>query len=107
MPTSGNPELSASWITDPAGTQERCAKAIRQAHGVVKDAAEILGIDRRTLWRYINDHPPLATELEAMRKAHHGRTPLWDSTGETARAGAKKRKRAAATEARNGKVGGR
>jgi hypothetical protein len=104
MPTSGNPELSAGWITDPKGTLERCAKAIRQARGVIKGAADILEIDRRTLWRYIGEHRELATELEAMRKAHHGRAPLWDSAGEKARSGAKKKKRAAASPARNGKA---
>jgi hypothetical protein len=105
MPTSGNRELSAGWVNDEAANIEKCAKAIRQARGVIKDAAGILGIGRSTLWRYIGLHPELAAELEAMRKAHHGRTPLWDSVGEAARKRARKTRKAAEA-ARSGKAGG-
>lgn len=107
MPTSGNRELSAGWINDEAVNIEKCAKAIRQARGVIKDAATLLKIGRSTMWRYIGKYPALAAEVEAMRVAHHGRAPLWDSAGEKARSGARKKKRAAAAAERSAKAVGR
>jgi hypothetical protein len=64
---SGNPKLSALRILDPAGAAMKIKIALRQACGDVGEAAEKLGVNRRSLFRWIHDHPELAQELRKMR----------------------------------------
>lgn len=64
---SGNPKLSALRILDPAGAATKIKMALRTARGDVGEAAEKLGVNRRSLFRWIHDHPELGAELRKMR----------------------------------------
>jgi DNA-binding NtrC family response regulator len=64
---SGNPKLSALRILDPAGAAMKIKLALRAARGDVGEAAEKLGVNRRSLFRWIHDHPELGAELRKLR----------------------------------------
>jgi DNA-binding NtrC family response regulator len=72
---SGNPKLSALRILDPASAALKITLALRAAHGDVGEAAEKLGVNRRSLFRWIADHPKLAAELRKMRAEAAKETP--------------------------------
>lgn len=55
-------------ILDPSATHILVKAALRTTHGNVEEAAEQLGINRRTLFRWIEAHPELAAEVKRLRK---------------------------------------
>lgn len=67
MPTShstlsGNPRLSALWITDPGGALLECKLALI-TQGSVDAAAVALQVDRRTFYRWMARYPALRTTV--------------------------------------------
>jgi DNA-binding NtrC family response regulator len=67
-------QLFAESIADPKTFQARIADAIRESGGNLSEAARRLGISRRTLYRYIAEHPSLIEMVE--------KTRLWNDTKE-------------------------
>jgi hypothetical protein len=65
---SGNPKLSALRILDPAKAAMKITMALRAAHGDVGVAAEKLGVNRRSIFRWIEAHPELGAEVKRLRK---------------------------------------
>jgi transcriptional regulator with PAS, ATPase and Fis domain len=59
--TSGNVELSALWLTEATRSKaiEMCRRAIRKANGSIEKAAKELGVGRRTLFRWAEQHPEI------------------------------------------------
>jgi transcriptional regulator of acetoin/glycerol metabolism len=60
-------KLSAESIADPKSFESKVSEAIRRSRGNVTEAAEILGISRRTMCRYIAENPALARVVEKVR----------------------------------------
>jgi transcriptional regulator of acetoin/glycerol metabolism len=52
MPTPQNPELSALRLSDPAAFRARLRAALQAANGDIDDAAKLLRISRRTMFRW-------------------------------------------------------
>lgn len=55
-------------ILDPTTAHIKVKAALRTSHGNVEIAAAELGINRRTLFRWIEAHPELAAEVKRLRK---------------------------------------
>jgi hypothetical protein len=49
-------------------TADEVIDAIKKSHGIVASAARILGIDRSTVQRYINNYPTIKAALENERE---------------------------------------
>ena len=64
MPYSGNPTLSALWLTNPAKAAAEVTAALRTAV-TLGEAADALGVGRRTLYRWLKTR----RELEDVRRA--------------------------------------
>jgi transcriptional regulator of acetoin/glycerol metabolism len=56
---TSNRILSARLITDPNGVIREVQLALQRSHGVIADAAERLGVSRRTLFRWIERFPTM------------------------------------------------
>ena len=60
-------QLSAEQIADPETFKRKICDAIRRSQGNVSEAAEYLGVSRRTLHRYLADTEVLCNVLEEER----------------------------------------
>ena len=63
---SGNAKLSVLRLSDPQAALEVVKAAIRQAGGNVTAAASLLGMSRRTLYRWLFDHPNVLDEVRSV-----------------------------------------
>jgi predicted DNA-binding transcriptional regulator AlpA len=59
MAYSGNPTLSALWLTDPAKAAAEVTAALRVAM-TLNEAADTLGVGRKTLYRWLKTRRELA-----------------------------------------------
>jgi transposase-like protein len=59
MAASSNRTLSARYVAEPKLVVIECRIAIKLRNGSISEAARKLGISRRTLHRWIREHPEI------------------------------------------------
>jgi transcriptional regulator with PAS, ATPase and Fis domain len=69
MPSSGNTRLSALKISNPEVWLRMVRTAMRRNQGDVMAAAVELGVSRRTLYGWIEEHPEIRDYQKARKTA--------------------------------------
>ena len=72
-PGGGLTDLGAQYHLDKATANRKAALLLRREEGDVEDAAQSLGVSKRTLYKYIQDNPPLKRAKERAERDTDGK----------------------------------